>query len=95
MPKKKTDEEKKKKEEFTAAQNKIKENNIIRTTLVRIMKSRIGQETTHDWLINETAKQINSFTAQPTQIKENIEKLIEDNFIKRDENKRGYYEYVA
>ena len=59
------------------------------------MKSRIGKETTHDWLINETAKQINSFTAQPTQIKENIEKLIEDNFIKRDENKRGYYEYVA
>ena len=95
MPKKKTDEEKKKKEEFTEAQNKIKENNIIRTTLVRIMKSRIGQETTHDWLINETAKQINSFTAQPTQIKENIEKLIEDNFIKRVENKRGCYEYVA
>ena len=95
MSKKKTEEEKKKKEEFTVAQNKMKENNIIKTTLVRIMKSRIGKETTHDWLINETAKQINSFTAQPTQIKENIERLIVDNIIKREENKRGCYEYVA
>ena len=50
------------------------------------MKSRIGQTTTHVWLINEASKQIDLFRAQPQQIKENIEKLIEKNIIKRADN---------
>ena len=40
------------------------------------MKTRIGQKINHIWLIEETAKQIDLFNAQPHQIKENIEKLI-------------------
>ena len=56
--------------------------NILQAALTRIMKSRIGQKTTHLWLVVETAKQIDLFKAQPEQIKENIEKLIERNIIK-------------
>ena len=71
------------------------QDNILQATLTRIMKSRIGQETSHVWLINEAAKQIDLFKAQPQQIKENIEKLIEKNIIKRSEKNRTCYEYIA
>ena len=71
------------------------QDNILQATLTRIMKSRIGQVTSHVWLINEAAKQIDLFKAQPQQIKENIEKLIEKNIIKRSEKNRTCYEYIA
>ena len=71
------------------------QNNIIQSTITRIMKSRIGQETTHVWLMNETSKQIDLFKAQPHQIKENIEKLIEKNVIKRSDKIGSMYEYIA
>ena len=68
------------------------QDNILQASLTRIMKSRIGQTTTHVWLVNETAKQVDLFKAQPQQIKENIEKLIEKNIIKRN---GPSYEYIA
>ena len=68
------------------------QDNILQATLTRIMKSRIGTKTSHVWLVNESAKQIDLFKAQPQQIKENIEKLIEKNIIKRD---GGNYDYIA
>ena len=71
------------------------QDNILQAALTRIMKSRIGQKTTHVWLINEASKQIDLFRAQPQQIKENIEKLIEKNIMKRDENDRTCYDYIA
>jgi DNA-binding MarR family transcriptional regulator len=71
------------------------QDNILQATLTRIMKSKIGQTTTHVWLINEAAKQIDLFKAQPQQIKENIEKLIEKNIIKRSEKNRTCYDYIA
>ena len=71
------------------------EENILQSTLTRIMKSRIGVKTTHVWLISEAAKQIELFKAQPQQIKENIEKLIEKGIIKRSEKDRHCYEYIA
>ena len=71
------------------------QDNILQATLTRIMKSRIGQTTTHVWLINEASKQIDLFRAQPQQIKENIEKLIERSIMKRADNDRTCYEYVA
>ena len=71
------------------------QDNILQATLTRIMKSRIGQVTSHVWLINEAAKQIDLFKAQPQQIKENIEKLIEKSIIKRSEKNRTCYEYIA
>ena len=71
------------------------QDNILQATLTRIMKSRIGQKTTHVWIINEASKQIDLFRAQPLQIKENIEKLIEKNIMKRSEKDRTCYDYIA
>ena len=68
-----------------------KQNWILQGTITRIMKSRIGQETTHVWLVDETIKQVVLFKAEPSQIKENIEKLIEKNVIKRN---GATYEYI-
>ena len=48
------------------------QDNILQTNITRIMKSRIGQETNHVWLLNETVRQIDLFKVQPQQIKENI-----------------------
>lgn len=59
------------------------------------MKGRIGQKTPHALLINEVSKQIEMFQAQPPQIKERIEALIEKQIIKRDEKDRNGYDYVA
>ena len=73
---------------------KKNEEYIIQATLARIMKSRIGQITTHVWLINEVSKQIDLFRAQPHQIKENIEKKKKKNFIKRGKD-LSCYEYIA
>lgn len=59
------------------------------------MKGRIGQKTSHVFLVNEVAKQIDLFQAQPPQIKERIECLIEKQIIKRNEGDRNCYDYVA
>ena len=59
------------------------------------MKGRIGQKTSHALLVNEVSKQIEMFQAQPPQIKERIEALIEKQIIKRDDKDRNGYEYVA
>ena len=71
------------------------QDDILQATLTRIMKSRIGQKTTHVWLVGETSSQIDLFKAQPQQIKENIEKLIEKNIMKRSDNDRTCYDYIA
>ena len=92
---KKTAAEVKETELEEAAITKKYQDNILQATLTRIMKSRIGQTTTHVWLINEASKQIDLFKAQPQQIKENIEKLIEKSIIKRSEKNRTCYEYIA
>ena len=71
------------------------QDNILQATLTRIMKSRYKLKTTHTWLISEAANQIDLFKAQPQQIKENIEKLIEKSIIKRGVSDRNCYEYIA
>ena len=45
------------------------------------MKSQHGKKVQHSWLVNEVSNQITDFKAQPHQIKENIEKIIEKNII--------------
>ena len=79
MPKKKTEEEIKNEDKTSEEDYKRYRDYLIQSNLTRIMKSRIGQVTTHNWLVSETAKQIDRFKAQPQQIKDNIEKLIEKN----------------
>ena len=95
LPQKKSATEQKQAELEEAQIIKRYQDNILQATLTRIMKSRIGQETSHVWLVNEASKQIDLFKAQPQQIKENIEKLIEKNVIKRNEKNRTCYDYIA
>jgi len=59
------------------------------------MKGRIGQKTTHAFLIGDVAKQIELFQAQPPLIKERIECLIEKQIVRRNEKDRNCYDYVA
>ncbi len=68
---------------------------ILDACITRIMKGRISQKTTHAMLTSEVAKQIELFQAQPPQIKERIESLIEKQIIKRIDGDRNCYEYVA
>ena len=65
------------------------------STLTRIMKGRIGQKSTHNFLVQEVSKQIELFQAQPPQIKERIECLIEKGILKRNDADRNCYDYVA
>ena len=95
MAKKKTEQQMNEEEKVSAKEYQRYEEYLIQSALIRIMKSRIGQVTTHNWLVSESIKQIDRLKAQPQQIKENIEKLIEKNCIKRDEKNKGCYEYVA
>ena len=95
LPQKKTQEQVKLQEVEEAKIIRKYQENIIQATVTRIMKSRIGQPTSHVWLVGETSKQIDLFKAQPQQIKENIEKLIEKNVIKRSDADRTCYEYIA
>ena len=69
--------------------------NILESTIARIMKSQKGNKVQHTWLIGETARQIYLFKAQPHQIKEVIEKLIAKEIIKRNNENRDCYEYIA
>lgn len=85
-----------KKEEIKDEQQKIKmENNILQSTITRIMKSKAGQSVNHNWLINKVKQEVTQFLAQPPQIKIQIEKLIELNIIKRDEYNINSYIYLA
>ena len=95
LPQKKSASEIKAAELEEAQITKRYQDNILQATVTRIMKSRIGQKTTHVWLVGEASKQIDLFKAQPQQIKENIEKLIEKNIIKRSEKNRTCYDYIA
>ena len=95
MPKKKTEEEIKNEDRISEEDYKRYRDSLIQATLIRLMKSRIGQVTPHSWLVNETVKQIDKLKVQPDMIKDNIEKLIEKNCIKRDEKNKGCYEYIA
>lgn len=70
-------------------------NIILDAAITRIMKGRIGSTTTHVQLITDVANQIELFQAQPPQIKERIESLIEKNILKRSESDRTCYEYIA
>ena len=74
------------------------QNYIIQSTLTKIMKWAVGNKANNpslEWLVDETTKQIDLFKAQPQQIKENIEKLIEKGIIKRAEQNLACYEYIA
>ncbi len=85
-----------KKQEITDEQTRLKyESNIIQSTIIRIMKSQAQKSVNHHWLLNKTQENITQFLAQPPQIRAQIEKLIELNMIRRDEDNFNNYFYVA
>ena len=92
---KRSESEIKKEEKIDELTIKRYQDNIIQSTIARIMKGNNGKKVQHVWLINEVSKQILLFNAQPQQIKENIEKLIEKGIIKRDEEESSCYIYIA
>ena len=94
MGSKKTPEQTKKENEENDIIIKKNQNYVLQSSITRIMKSRIGKKTSHIWLINEVVKQVDFFRAQPQQIKENIEKLIEKDIITRAKDV-SCYEYCA
>lgn len=71
------------------------QNFVLDAAITRIMKGRISQVTTHLELINETARQIELFVAQPGQIKTRIEALIEKEILKRADGAYDKYQYIS
>lgn len=63
----------------------------IQTVLVKIMKGR--RRVSHNDLISESIKQITCFKAEPAFIKQQIEWLIEGDYMMRDENDKTFYIY--
>lgn len=61
--------------------------------IVRIMKSR--KTLSHNELIVETVKQITRFKPSPQFIKKRIEALLEREYLQRDKDDRGVYNYLA
>ena len=74
--------------------NKLYRDDILESTITRIMKSRIGEIITHDWIINKVLEEIDLFKAQPEEIRESIEKLIKKNIIKRFDKDENCYEFI-
>lgn len=64
---------------------------MIQTTLVKIMKGR--RKLRHNDLISDTIKSITSFKADPLLIKQQIEWLIEGDYLMRDEKDIHTYIY--
>ena len=65
---------------------------VLESVLVRVMKSR--RTIPHSELIAEVVKQVASFKAQPTQIKTEIESLIQREYIARSEQDSSIYIYL-
>ncbi|CAJ1446781.1 unnamed protein product [Effrenium voratum] len=74
------------------AEAPVERKHVIDAAVVRIMKSRNRLE--HNSLLDEVFRQCTLFKPQPTQIKNQIEHLIEREFLKRDEKNRSVYIYL-
>lgn len=74
--------------------NEIKQErkHVLDAMIVRIMKARKQEK--HMELTTEVMKQVTLFRAQPAQIKQSIERLIEKEYLERDENDRQKYTYL-
>jgi len=68
--------------------------NRVEAAIVRIMKSRKILQ--HNLLVSELIKQLSfKFSPDPAFLKKRIESLIEREFLKRDQNDRNSYHYLA
>lgn len=65
---------------------------VLEAMLVRIMKARKTWQ--HNPLLQEVMKQVTLFKPQPAMIKDAIERLIENEYLKRDDADRATYIYI-
>eukprot|EP00931_Biecheleriopsis_adriatica_P074977 TRINITY_DN48942_c0_g1_i1.p1 TRINITY_DN48942_c0_g1~~TRINITY_DN48942_c0_g1_i1.p1 ORF type:complete len:757 (+),score=200.80 TRINITY_DN48942_c0_g1_i1:70-2340(+) len=70
----------------------LERNHVINAAIVRVMKSRNRLE--HNSLVEEVFRQCTLFKPQPSQIKAQIEHLIDREFLKRDPEHRNVYIYL-
>jgi len=90
--KKKTTTEKGEVQLQVEQETKMERQHVLDAIIVRIMKARRTE--THTLLIQEVMKQVNLFKPQPAMIKEAIERLIEKDYLSRDEEDRSRYIYI-
>jgi hypothetical protein len=90
--KKKTVSEKSDVQSAVEQEIKIERQHVLDAIIVRIMKARKTES--HQPLIQEVMKQVTLFKPQPAMIKEAIERLIEKEYLKRDEEERSRYIYI-
>ncbi|MDR3547415.1 MAG: cullin, partial [Candidatus Pacebacteria bacterium] len=64
----------------------------IQSVAMKIMKDR--RRVSHNELISESIKQITCFKAEPTFVKQQIEWLIESDYMMRDEKDKAFYIYA-
>ena len=65
---------------------------VLDAMIVRIMKARKKER--HTELLNEVIKQVSLFKPQPQMIKQSIERLIEKEYLERDDSDRQVYIYI-
>lgn len=90
--KKKTANEKGEVQLQVEQETKMERQHVLDAIIVRIMKARKTE--THTLLIQEVMKQVNLFKPQPAMIKEAIERLIEKEYLSRDDDDRSRYVYI-
>jgi len=79
-------------EQTAVVEAPVERKHVIDAAIVRIMKSRKKLE--HNQLLDEVFRQCTLFKPQPTQVKQQIEHLIDREFLKRDPTERGVYLYL-
>lgn len=65
---------------------------VLDAMIVRIMKARKKER--HTELMNQVIKEVSLFKPQPQMIKQSIERLIEKEYLERDDNDRQVYIYI-
>ena len=65
---------------------------VLDAMIVRIMKARKKER--HTELLTQVLKEISLFKPQPQMIKQSIERLIEKEYLERDDNDRQVYIYI-
>ncbi|KAL0480218.1 CUL1 [Acrasis kona] len=65
----------------------------LQAAIIRIMKSKKSME--HDDLVRNVLQQVTSFRPQTSDVKRSINALIEQEYIKRDENVTSMYKYIS
>lgn len=78
--------------EVAVAEAPVERKHVVDAAIVRIMKARKKLE--HNALLEEVFRQCTLFKPQPSQVKVQIEHLIEREFLKRDSEKRNVYIYL-